>query len=35
MKGGGALLEQMMVKKQLPFPVNSSNFGKELDAMCR
>jgi peptidoglycan-N-acetylglucosamine deacetylase len=35
MKGGGALLEQMMVKKQLPFPANSSSFGKELDAMCR
>jgi peptidoglycan/xylan/chitin deacetylase (PgdA/CDA1 family) len=32
--GGGALLEQMMEKKHLPFPLNSKPY-KELNAMCR
>ena len=34
MKGGGALLEQMMALKKFKFPPNSKPY-KELDAICR
>jgi peptidoglycan/xylan/chitin deacetylase (PgdA/CDA1 family) len=33
-RNGGALLEQMMVKRELPFPANSKPY-QELDATCR